>query len=88
MSQETQTGTQEVPFEHREALLCCAGDRALVQVAQKGFGASFLGDTQKPPEHGLGQLTVGVPAGAGLGPDGFRPQALSDDETRTCLILK
>ena len=32
----TQTGAQEFSFDHQEGLLCCAGDRALSQVAQRG----------------------------------------------------
>lgn len=32
-----QTGAQEIPPEHQEALLCCAGNKALTQVAQRGY---------------------------------------------------
>lgn len=37
-----QTGTKEVLFEHQEAPLCCMGDWALAQAAQRGSGVSFL----------------------------------------------
>jgi len=34
-------GTRKVPSEHQEALLCCADDGALAQVAQRGFVGSL-----------------------------------------------
>lgn len=58
--------TQVVPSEHKETLLCHAGDGA--QVAQRGCGASILGDLQKLPGHGPVQPAVGKPAWAGVGP--------------------
>lgn len=39
--QWAQTGTPEVLSEHQEALLCCAGDGALAQVAPRGCGVSL-----------------------------------------------
>lgn len=45
--QWAQTGTQEVLYKYQEALFYCAGDGALVRVAQRGYGASLLGDLQK-----------------------------------------
>lgn len=47
-----QTGTQEVPSKYQE-LLGCEGDKALKQVAQRGFGVSTFGDLQKLFEHGV-----------------------------------
>ena len=35
-----QEGTQKFPSEHQEALLCCVGDGALAQVAQRDCGVS------------------------------------------------
>lgn len=45
--QWAQTRTQEVPSKHQEALLSCAGDGALEQIAQRGCGVSNHGDIQK-----------------------------------------
>ena len=39
-----QTGTQEVPAEHHNAILCCAGDRALAQVFLGGLQGVLCGD--------------------------------------------
>jgi len=38
------------------------GDRALIQVAQRGCGASFSGDIQNPPGHGPVQPALGEPS--------------------------
>jgi len=38
--QQVQTGTQEVPYKHREGLLYCEGDRAVARAAQRGGGVS------------------------------------------------
>jgi len=37
----------EIPSQDQETLFHCEGDRAQVQVAQRGCGVSMLGDTQK-----------------------------------------
>ena len=66
-----QTGAEEVPSEHQAALLCCAGDRALAQAVQR-LCSLFLEDLQKLPGCGPGHPALGVPAGAGVGPDGRR----------------
>ena len=63
--QWTQTGTQEVPSQHKEKLLPSEGDRLLEQAAQRGCGVSFSGDIQNPPGHGPMQPAVGDPALAG-----------------------
>jgi len=39
--QWVQTGRQEAPCEHQEALLCCMGNRALAQAAQRACGISL-----------------------------------------------
>lgn len=49
-----QTETQ-ISFEHQEELLCCAGDGALTQVAQRGCRGLLLGDLQIPPGYDHGQ---------------------------------
>lgn len=38
---------------------------AWAQVAQVGYGVSILGDVQKLPVHGSGQMAVGGPAQSG-----------------------
>jgi len=53
-----QNETQEGPSKHQETLLHCEGDQALAQVAQGDCGASILGDIQKLPGHGPGQLAL------------------------------
>ena len=40
--QWAQTGTEEVLCEHREAILCYAGDGGLAQVTQSGYRVSSL----------------------------------------------
>lgn len=52
--QSTLSATQEVPSEHEEAILGCNGDSAVVQVPQRGCGASSL------EGHGPGQSALGV----------------------------
>lgn len=53
-----------------EALLCCAGDRALAQAAQSGCGIS-LGMVKTHLDMALDPALVG-PARAGVGPDGLQ----------------
>ena len=50
---------------HEEELLHFEGDGALEQVAQRGGGISFSGDTQNQPGQGPVQPAVGEPALAG-----------------------
>jgi len=54
--------TQDVHSEHQERLGYCEGDRAVAQVARRGYGVSIFGDFQKPSGHGPGQLALGDPA--------------------------
>ena len=76
-SQGLQDWSTGAPPEHQAAQLCCAGDRAVAQAAQS-LWALLLGDLQTPAGHGAGHPALGVPAGAGAGPDGprgpFQPQ--------------
>lgn len=51
--------TAEVPSKPQEALLYCVGDRALEQVAQRGYRVSLLRDLKQPPGHGAGQPALG-----------------------------
>ena len=51
--------------------MCCAGDGALAQAAKRLWGL-LLGDLPKPPGCGAGHPALGVPAGAGIGPEGHR----------------
>lgn len=37
-----QTGTEKVPYEHQEDLLCCTSDQSLAQTSQRDCGVSFL----------------------------------------------
>jgi len=67
--QWAQTRTQDVLSEHQETFLCCVGDGAVAQAAQKLWGL-LLGDLQKSPGHSPGHPALGVPAGAGVGPHG------------------
>jgi len=53
------------------ALLCCAGDGALAQAAQKLWDL-LLGDVPKSPGCKPRHPTLGVLAGAGLGPMDWR----------------
>ena len=75
-SQGLQDWSTGAPPEHQAAQLCCAGDRAVAQAAQSLW--ALLGDLQTPAGHGAGHPALGVPAGAGAGPDGprgpFQPQ--------------
>lgn len=41
---EAQISRQEGPSEHQAVFLSCMGDRTVEQVAQKGYGFSFLGN--------------------------------------------
>nr|XP_047909708.1 uncharacterized protein LOC125180947 [Anser cygnoides]XP_047909709.1 uncharacterized protein LOC125180947 [Anser cygnoides]XP_047909710.1 uncharacterized protein LOC125180947 [Anser cygnoides]XP_047909711.1 uncharacterized protein LOC125180947 [Anser cygnoides] len=69
--QWAQTGAQEAPSEHQEALLCCAGARALAQVAHRGCGVSSLEISQSHLDIGLGPL-LGVALlgqGGAVGPE-------------------
>jgi len=63
------------------ALLCCAGDRAAAQAAQRLWGL-LLGDLQQPLGCGPGHPALSGPAGTGAGPEGPRgpcpPQPSSD----------
>lgn len=77
MRQWTQSGIQEVPSEHQEALLCHAGDGALAQFTKIHCAVSLLGHLQKLPECGPGQPALSVPICAGgAGP----PEVLSSLE--------
>ena len=64
-------GTQEIPSEHQEALLCCVRDRALTQAAQRLWGI-LLRDLQQPLGCVPGPPALGVPAGTGVELDGPR----------------
>lgn len=46
------------PSKHLEKILYCEGEQALAQVAQKGCEVSVLGDSQKLPAHGPGNLVL------------------------------
>ena len=50
---QARTGTQEIASDLRKALLCCVGDRALAQAAQRLWGL-LLGDLPELP--GCGTL--------------------------------
>jgi len=63
--QRAQTEAQEVPSEHEEELLHSEGDGVLEQVAQRGYGVSFSGDTQDLPGRGPVQPVLGDSALAG-----------------------
>lgn len=56
------TGEQEAPAEHQEPLFRGAGAQALAEGAQRGGGASILGDIQRPHGCGHGQRALGGPA--------------------------
>ncbi len=58
---QTQTSRQQVSSEHQAVLLYCMGDRAVEQVAQKGYGFSFLGDIQNLAGHGSKQPALDAP---------------------------
>ena len=60
------------PQQQNCALLCCAGNRALVWSAQKLWDL-LVGDLQKLPGHGPGH-----PAQAGTGLRGLLPQPFCD----------
>jgi len=53
----TQTGTEEVPCEHREYFLYFKDDRAIEQTAQKSWGV-LSGNIQNPYECLLLQFTL------------------------------
>ena len=63
--QWAQTEAEEVLSEHEEELLPSEGDGAVAQVAQRGCGVSFSGDTQDLPGRGSVQPALGDPASAG-----------------------
>ena len=46
--QWAETGTQGVPYKHKEELLNCEGDRALEEAAQRGCGVSLSEAAQDP----------------------------------------
>ena len=54
--QWAQTEMEEVPAEHQEAFMCCAGDGTLEQATQKGCGVSFLEIFRSHLDLGLGTL--------------------------------
>lgn len=56
------TGTQKIPSEYQEALLCCVRDRALTQAAQR-LCSILLGDLQQPLGYVPRPLVLAVPAG-------------------------
>lgn len=58
----TQSGTEVVPFEHQETLLCCAGDQALAQFSLRDYGVSICEELQKSSGHNHGQSAVGLHA--------------------------
>ena len=62
---------QEVPSEQQAALLYCAGDGALAEVAQRLWGL-LSGGLQKLPGCGPGHPALGGPAAVRSGPEGPR----------------
>eukprot|EP00075_Anas_platyrhynchos_P019132 XP_027308385.1 uncharacterized protein LOC113842903 [Anas platyrhynchos] len=69
------------------ALLCCAGDGALAQAAQRLWGL-LLGALQQPPGRGAGHPALGVPAWPRVAPAGSRggqPQPPRPPQPRSCL---
>ena len=69
-------------------MLC--SDGALAQAAQRLWGL-LLGDLPELPGRGPGHPALGVPAGAGVGPDGHRghcqPQPCCGSVTGQCTGL-
>lgn len=65
MRQHIQNGSQEAWPKHEEAVLWCADDGALSQVAQIACGVSLLGDLQNPAGHGHMEPSQCVHAWAG-----------------------
>ena len=63
--QWAQTEAQEVIFEQPAALLCCAGEGALAQAAQGGFGAYSLQIVRSHLERPWAPC-AGGPAGQGV----------------------
>lgn len=51
----------DIPSEQKEKPLYCEDDRAVAQVAQRGCGVSFSGNTQKLSRQNPGQCTLGNP---------------------------
>ena len=45
---ETGKKKKEVLYKHKEEILCCEGDGALEQTAQRSCGVSFSRDLQDP----------------------------------------
>ncbi|PKU35079.1 hypothetical protein llap_14617 [Limosa lapponica baueri] len=65
--QRAQTGTQEIPCEHKEKLLHFEGARALEQAAQRGCGVYFSGDVPNSPGGVPVQSALGHPVWQGVG---------------------
>lgn len=46
-----ETDVQNVPPEHEEEYLCCAGEHELKLISRRGCGVFLTGDIQKLPGH-------------------------------------
>lgn len=55
--------TRDILSQHtQKTLIYCAGEWPLVQVTQRGFGLSMLGNIQNPAGHDPGQAALADPA--------------------------
>lgn len=61
MSLHCESRSTGTPSEHKETIFYCGREGAL---AQRGCGASHLGDVQKPSGDGPGKPDLGDPAWA------------------------
>lgn len=58
------SGNKHRMFQHREIFFHLKGDKAL-ELAQRAYGVSILGDIPKLSGQGAGKLAPGVPVWAG-----------------------